>query len=46
MNFTLYRKAATFPIQISCMGMSLGKGNAASFTRFVNAMQHPVYPFL
>lgn len=45
MNFTEYVNAATFPIQISYMGISLGKGNAASFTHLVNAIQQPVYPF-
>lgn len=29
MNFAEYVNAATFPIQISCMGMSFGKGNTA-----------------
>jgi hypothetical protein len=43
MNFTEYVNAATFPIQISYMGISLGKGNAASFTHLVNAILYPIY---
>ena len=42
MKCSLPQKAATLPIQMSCIGMSVGKGSALLSTSRLNAMQQPV----
>lgn len=45
MKHTLNLNAATFPSQMSCIGVSSGNGMAAFSSSFLKAMQQPRYPF-